>query len=190
MKIVLASASPRRRDILTMAGLRDFEIRPAGRTEILPPGIAPGAAVERLAGQKCAEVAARYDSETVVIASDTVVAIDGMILGKPAGAAEAAEMLRRLSGRTHRVYSGLAVACRGETVVEHEETAVTFRALTDREIAAYVATGEPLDKAGAYGIQGKGGIFVEGISGDYYNVMGLPLCRLGLILRRLGVDLI
>jgi septum formation protein len=173
-----------------MAGLRGFEIHPAGGEEILPPGIAPGAAVEKLSYQKCAEVAALYDSETVVIASDTVVAIDGMILGKPADAAEAAEMLRRLSGRTHRVYSGVAVACRGETVVEHEETAVTFRALTEREIAAYVATGEPLDKAGAYGIQGRGGLFVQGISGDYYNVMGLPLCRLGLILRRLGVDLI
>jgi septum formation protein len=173
-----------------MAGLRDFEVRPAGGEERLPPGIAPAAAVERLAGQKCAEVAAKYDGETAVIASDTVVAIDGMILGKPADETEAAEMLRRLSGRTHRVYSGLAVAFRGETVLEHEETDVTFRTLTESEIAAYVDSGEPMDKAGAYGIQGRGGIFVRGIAGDYYNVMGLPLCRLVLILRRLGVDLL
>ena len=123
-----------------------------------------------------------------VLAADTVVAVDGRVLGKPGDEAEAAEMLAALSGREHTVYTGVTVCRGGETVTEHEATAVRFRPLTGEEIAAYVATGEPMDKAGAYGIQGYGALLIQGISGDYYNVMGLPVCRLSGMLARFGVD--
>ena len=124
----------------------------------------------------------------LIIAADTVVALDGRILGKPADGPDAFAMLSALSGRRHQVYTGLTVVCGAQRLTEHEVTAVTFRSLSSAEICAYIATGEPMDKAGAYGIQGRGALFVEGIEGDYYNVMGLPVCRLGRILARLGVD--
>ena len=117
-----------------------------------------------------------------------MVALDGAVLGKPADESDAARMLSALSGRTHQVFTGLTVACGADVRTVSEETAVTFRPLTAEEIAAYVRTGEPMDKAGAYGIQGYGALLVEGIRGDYYNVMGLPVCRLGGLLRELGVD--
>ncbi len=182
LKIVLASQSPRRKELLERIGVTDFEIVPAKGEEVINPALTPAELVEELSRQKCAEVAA-LRPDALVIAADTVVSIDGQILGKPHNEEEAFSMLARLSGRTHQVYTGVTVWEDDCTVTEHEVTEVRFRPLTDQEISWYIETGEPMDKAGAYGIQGYGGLFVEGISGDYFNVMGLPVCRLGQILR-------
>jgi len=187
MKIILASQSPRRRELLGRMGLSDFEIIPARGEETADPSLAPGELVEELSRRKAAEVSAARP-EDLVIAADTVVAIDGRVLGKPRDRGEAAEMLSLLSGREHTVYSGLTLSRAGRTVTEHEATAVRFRTLSQGDIARYIATGEPMDKAGAYGIQGYGSVLVEGIFGDYYNVMGLPVCRLARLLAGFGVD--
>ena len=188
MAIILASQSPRRRELLAQMGLTDFIIRPAQGEEILDPSLTPHRLVEELSRQKAAEVAATADPEDVIIAADTVVAVGDQVLGKPHSPQEAEAMLTALSGRTHTVYTGITV-CRGDrSVTQHEATPVHFRTLTPEEISAYVSTGEPMDKAGSYGIQGLGGLLVEGIEGDYFNVVGLPICRLGLILRQFGVD--
>ena len=190
MEIVLASGSPRRRQLLEQIGLTGFRVLPSDADESLPDGIAPGEAVERLSARKGAAVAAQARPGALVIAADTVVALDGAILGKPRDEGEAREMLSALSGRTHQVYTGVSLFHRGERRTEHEVTAVTFRPLSQEEIAAYVATGEPMDKAGAYGIQGLGALLVERLEGDYFNVMGLPLCRLGRMLAAAGVRLL
>ena len=189
MQLILASASPRRRQILEMMGLSPT-VRPAAGGETIPAGVAPEGVVRILSGRKAGEVAADSPDGAVVIAADTVVVLDGRILGKPKSEGEAAGMLRALSGREHRVLTGLTVIGGGAEVCVCEEARVRFRELTEGEIARYIAAGEPMDKAGAYGIQGPGGAFVSGITGDFYNVMGLPLCRLGLILRGMGVELI
>ena len=139
---------------------------------------------------KCLEIASQAGEDDVVIAADTVVCLDDEILGKPADEADARRMLRALSGRDHRVFTGVTAARGGTVLSAFEETAVHFRPLDEREIDAYIATGEPMDKAGAYGIQGRAALFVRAIEGDYFNVVGLPLCRLGEILKKLGVDLI
>ena len=187
MDIILASQSPRRRELLERMGL-PFRIITPDIDEHMERELPPGELVAAISAEKAGAVAAQAGPGAVVIAADTVVALDGAVLGKPAGEADAARMLSALAGRTHHVYTGLTVL-RGERVrTVSEETAVTFRPLTEREITAYVRTGEPLDKAGAYGIQGYGALLVEGIQGDYYNVMGLPVCRLGLLLGELGVD--
>ena len=187
MDIILASQSPRRRELLERMGL-PFRIITPDIDERMERALPPGELVAAISAEKAGAVAAQAGPGAVVIAADTVVALDGAVLGKPAGEADAARMLSALAGRTHHVYTGLTVL-RGERVrTVSEETAVTFRPLTEQEIAAYVRTGEPLDKAGAYGIQGYGALLVEGIRGDYYNVMGLPVCRLGLLLKELGVD--
>ena len=187
MDIILASQSPRRRELLERMGL-PFRIITPDIDEHMERELPPGELVAAISAEKAGAVAAQAGPGAVVIAADTVVALDGAVLGKPAGEADAARMLSALAGRTHHVYTGLTVL-RGERVrTVSEETAVTFRPLTEQEIAAYVRTGEPLDKAGAYGIQGYGALLVEGIRGDYYNVMGLPVCRLGLLLKELGVD--
>ena len=188
MNWILASGSPRRRELLEMLGVPDLTIRPAKGPERATPGAGPEQTVRELALHKALEVAQTCAPEDIVIAADTVVSVDGRVLGKPGDEAEAAEMLAALSGREHTVYTGVTVRRGGETVTEHEATAVRFRPLTGEEIAAYVATGEPMDKAGAYGIQGYGCLLVEGISGDYFNVVGLPVCRLGKILARFGVE--
>ena len=190
MGIILASQSPRRRELLERMGIRDFLVRPAAGEEVMTPGQAPDRLVEGLSRQKADEVAASAGPEDLIIAADTVVAIDGQVLGKPRSRAEAVDMLTRLSGRAHTVYTGVTVRRGAEALTEHEQTAVRFRPLTAEEIAAYVATGEPMDKAGAYGIQQLGSLLVEGIQGDFFNVMGLPVCRLGLMLRRFGLDLL
>ena len=187
--LILASASPRRRELLERFGV-PFRVVPARGAETAPEGLTPGELVECLARHKAAEVAAGEDPDSVVIAADTVVEIDGEILGKPGTPARAEEMLRRLSGREHRVWSGLCVR-RGEKILSgREATSVHFRKLTDEEIRAYVATGEPMDKAGAYGYQDRAGLFVERIEGDYFNVVGLPLERLGRMLGEVGVSLL
>lgn len=188
MGIVLASRSPRRRQLLEQMGLRDFRIVCSDADETASPGLTPPALVEALSARKAAAVQHAAVAGDLIIAADTVVALDGRVLGKPADGPDAFAMLSALSGRRHQVYTGLTVVCGAQRLTEHEVTAVTFRSLSSAEICAYIATGEPMDKAGAYGIQGRGALFVEGIEGDYYNVMGLPVCRLGRILARLGVD--
>ena len=187
MQIILASQSPRRRELLERMGFTNFEIIPAAGEETADPSLTPAQLVETLSMQKAAEVAAAHP-DALVIAADTVVSIDGAVLGKPDSPEEAARMLSTLSGREHTVFSGLTVRLGGKAVTEHASTLVRFRPLAAEEICTYIATGEPMDKAGAYGIQGYGSMLVEGISGDFYNVMGLPVCRLAQILARLGVN--
>jgi len=187
MNIILASQSPRRRELLERMGIEKFEIIPARGPEPSLPGLDPARLVEELSRRKCAEVAASHP-DALIIAADTVVAVDHRILGKPRSEAEAAEMLGLLSGREHTVYTGLTVAFGGCQETEHEATRVRFRSLTREDIAHYIATGEPMDKAGAYGIQGYGSVLAEAIAGDYYNVMGLPVCRLAKLLAWFGVD--
>ncbi|HET7583611.1 MAG TPA: Maf family protein [Gemmatimonadaceae bacterium] len=185
-RVILASASPRRRDLLDMIGIA-HEVMPANIDESYLPGEDPCTHAERLAREKGARIAAA-NPESVVISADTIVVLDGAILGKPADADEAARTLRLLSGRTHTVFTAVCVARNGELRSAVEEVAVRFRALTDEEIAAYVRTGEPMDKAGAYGIQGYGATIVARIEGDYFAVMGLPLMRLILLAREMGLD--
>ena len=188
MQIILASQSPRRRELLGRMGIENFLVRPAQGEELFDPTLTPAQLVESLSRQKAEEISAGAGPEDLIIAADTVVSIDGRVLGKPRDPEDAAAMLAALSGREHTVYTGVTVRRGGETVTEHEATAVRFRPLTEGEIADYVATGEPMDKAGAYGIQDYGALLVEGISGDYFNVVGLPVCWLGRILTRFGVD--
>lgn len=187
MKIVLASQSPRRQDLLGQMGL-EFTTRSPQIDEDAFQGRDARDLVQTLSREKARWVAAQLPGDPIVIGADTVVVRDGTILGKPKDPVEARAMLASLSGRTHQVYTGVTV-CQGDKVVtQAEETQVTFRPLTQQEIACYVATGEPMDKAGAYGIQGLGGLLVAGIQGDYHNVVGLPVCRLSQILRDFGVD--
>lgn len=175
-KIILASASPRRKELMELAGY-DFEVICADIVEVVPEEAMPQEVVMSLALQKAQAVAAEH-KEAVVIGSDTVVALDGKILGKPHSEQEACEMLRSLSGRTHKVFTGVAIVCGGKVKNFFDETDVEFYSLGDDEIKKYVATGEPTDKAGAYGIQGKGSVFVKRINGDFFSVMGLPIAKL------------
>ena len=190
MEFILASGSPRRRQLLEQIGLRDFTVRPTDADESLPAGIHPGEAVERLSARKGMAARLQAGPEALILAADTVVALDGAILGKPGGREEAVSMLTALSGRTHQVYTGVTLIRGEEILTEHEVTAVTFRPLAAAEIDAYVQSGEPMDKAGAYGIQSLGALLAERLEGDYFNVMGLPLCRLGRMLARFGLDLL
>ena len=187
MKIILASRSPRRRELLERMGITDLEVIPAEGEEIATRTLTTDQLVEELSRRKCAEVAASRP-EDLVIAADTLVEINGRVLGKPVSEEDAARMLAALSGRLHRVYTGVTVRLGDRTITAHEMTSVRFRTLTQADIIRYIATGEPMDKAGAYGIQGYGCTLVESISGDYYNVMGLPVCRLARMLARFGVD--
>ena len=188
MDIILASQSPRRRELLERMGVGDFRIVTPDIDEQMDRELPPGELVGRISLEKALAVQAQEGKGPIIIAADTVVALDGAVLGKPADELEAFKMLSTLSGCRHQVYTGLTVLRGEEQYTVSEETTVTFRELSAEEIDRYVATGEPMDKAGAYGIQGYGALLVEGIQGDYYNVMGLPVCRLGLLLRRLGVD--
>ena len=181
-RVILASQSPRRRDLLTLIGI-PHDVRPADIDERYLPGEAPRAHAERLAREKATRVA---ETGAIVIGSDTIVVVDGDVLGKPADARAATDMLRRLSGRTHVVITAVAVSHGGKTESAVEEVAVTFHELTDDDIERYVATGEPMDKAGAYGIQGYGATIVQRVDGDYFAVMGLPLQRLVRLLEQLG----
>ena len=183
MSIILASSSPRRRELLTMLGL-DFTVRPADIDEKFDPDKDPADEVLRVASAKAAAVPAGGDE--LVLAADTIVVLDGRVLGKPKDALDAARMLRALSGRTHAVYTGVAARRGAQCGGLVDRSLVTFRDISDDEIARYIATGEPMDKAGSYGAQGIGAIFVEKIDGDFYNVMGLPLCALSGLLGRFG----
>ena len=187
MQIILASQSPRRRQLLEQMGVRDFTVRPAVGEEKADPGLSPAELVEALSRQKAAEVAAGAEEDDLIVAADTVVAIDGLVLGKPRDPEDAVRMLTALSGREHTVHTGITVRLGGRAVTEAEVTAVRFRPLTGEEIACYVSTGEPMDKAGAYGIQGMGALLVERLEGDFFNVMGLPVLRLSRMLGQFGV---
>ena len=179
--MILASQSPRRRELLGLI-CRDFDVIPAMGEERLPEGISPCEAVKLLSAQKAEEVAGvRFPDGAItdiIIAADTVVSIDGEILGKPRSREHAVEMLEHLSGRRHSVFTGVTVITPEDRVTFAEETLVEFFPLTPQEIEAYADTGEPMDKAGAYGIQGRGALLVKRIEGDYYNVMGLPVGEL------------
>ncbi len=183
-QLILASGSPRRREILSRLGF-EFEVRPVNIDEQRLAGESALAYVERLARAKAS---ADVRSGELVLAADTIVELDGELLGKPRAAEEAAAMLRRLSGRRHTVSTGVAVADADRDTLAHEvvTTAVSFRRLSDDEIDWYVASGEPMDKAGAYAIQGLGSFFVEGIDGNYSNVVGLPVPAVHALLTRLG----
>jgi septum formation protein len=185
IRVILASASPRRRELLTLIGIAHTVV-PADVDESLHPDEAPAVYAERLARAKASAIP-MSDATSITIGSDTIVVIDDRVLGKPRDRRDATEMLRTLSGRTHTVYTAVAVR-RGEHLVSGvEHVAVTFRALDDATIESYIATGEPMDKAGAYGIQGYGATIVERIDGDYFAVMGMPLGRLVDLMAQVGV---
>ena len=186
MALILASASPRRQELLRTLGLA-FTVKTADIDETMDPALGAEAEVARICRAKAMAVLPAAAEDDIVIAADTIVCVDDRILGKPHTAAEAAEMLHLLSGREHQVRTGVTVCTRERVVTEVDVTGVRFRLLTEAEIAAYVHTGEPMDKAGAYGIQGLASIVVESLRGDYFNVMGLPLCRLSQILQQFGV---
>lgn len=188
MNLILASASPRRAELLTRMGVA-FSVQPANTEERLEPGLTPQQEVVNLSRQKGEAVLAAMTQPSVVLSADTVVVLDDRILGKPGDAAEAAAMLRALSGRSHLVLTGVTVAGKDGIESTCVETRVNFRDISEEEIQAYIATGEPMDKAGAYGIQGYAAMFIEGIVGDYYNVMGLPVCETAMMLRRAGIPM-
>lgn len=187
--IVLASQSPRRRALMQQMGLQ-FAVMAEDVDETMDPALPIEQEIVRVSRSKALAVQRSVSPEDVIVAADTMVCVDGRRLGKPRDGADAARMLRLLSGRAHTVVTGLSVV-RG---ARFESCAVTtdihFRPLSEAEIAAYIATGEPLDKAGAYGIQGRAAIFVDRLDGDYYNVMGLPVCALTQLLRRFGVQVL
>ena len=176
-EFVLASASPRRRELLSYL-IKEFTVSPTDSDENLPEGIRADQAVELLSRRK-AEACAKKYPQAVIIGCDTVVELDGEILGKPAAEADAGRMLSLLSGKTHHVYTGVCIIFQNLVHTFHVCTSVTFVSLTQEQISAYLATGEPFDKAGAYGIQGYGCTLVKQINGCYYNVMGLPVAELG-----------
>jgi len=175
--LVLASQSPRRRALFELLGL-DFRVDPADVPEDAPDGLPPVQVAETIAREKAAATARRH-ANAIIVGADTIVVLDDRILGKPADVKDAVRMLRTLSGRTHEVYTGFAVLATPENrmVAAVERTRVHFRTLDDEEIRDYVATGQPLDKAGAYGIQDQSAIFVDRIEGCFYNVVGFPLAR-------------
>ncbi|NUS47937.1 MAG: septum formation inhibitor Maf [Gemmatimonadaceae bacterium] len=184
-RVILASQSPRRRELLQLVGI-PHTVQPADVDEVYRPGEEPMAHARRLAREKAATVAAA-DPEALVVGSDTIVVVDGDVLGKPRDEAHAAEMLTRLSGRSHVVMTAVAVRWGGRERSAVEVVGVTFHPLTVEDIQAYIATREPMDKAGAYGIQGFGATIVERVDGDYFAVMGLPLQRTVRLMAELGV---
>jgi nucleoside triphosphate pyrophosphatase len=184
-RVVLASGSPRRHQLLNLIGI-EHEVNPSNIDETMRPREAPRRHAERLAREKASTVAVR-DPDLITIGADTVVVVNRKVLGKPADTSDAARMLGMLSGREHTVITAVAVARGRKLRSAIEEVRVKFRRLRDDEIEAYIATGEPMDKAGAYGIQGFGATIVERIEGDYFAVMGLPLVRLVGLMRDVGV---
>jgi len=188
--IILASSSPRRADLLRTVGV-DFEVAPSPVQERPHAGEAPADYITRLARAKVIGIA-RQRERGLVIGADTIVVLDGKILGKPADEAEAARMLRSLAGRWHAVMTGVALydVATAQEVADYDKTLVRFCQLSEAEIAWYVKTGEPMDKAGAYGIQGLAGLFVEEVAGNYFNVVGLPLPLVYRLARRLGYSFI
>ncbi|MFY9675053.1 MAG: Maf family protein [Terriglobales bacterium] len=182
--LILASASPRRQELLRSANIA-FHVQPADIKEDTLPNESAKACAERLAHEK-AKAIVRSRPNDAVLGADTVVVIDNQILNKPVDAADAARMLRLLSGRTHQVITGVCLAFRGQSEIASETTSVTMSEISEKEIAAYVATGEPMDKAGAYAIQGMASRWIPRIEGDYSNVVGLPIARVYQMLQRAG----
>lgn len=188
--IILASQSPRRRELLEKMGIRDFSIVVPDAEETLVEGLSPQETVESISRQKSEAAAAMVGAEDIVITADTMVFLGGEKLGKPKDEADAFRMLRALSGKRHEVCTGVTVRQGEKSETFSVTTGVYFRETTDDELLAYIASREPMDKAGSYGVQGLGCLIVERIDGDYYNVMGLPVERLGRVLGRFGVKLL
>lgn len=176
MDIILASASPRRKELLQLI-FDQFQVIPSQAKEIIPPDVSPEEVPKILAGIKCLDIADSH-RQALVIGCDTVVICEGKILGKPKNKDAAFAMLKTLSGKRHSVVTGCHITLEDSNISFHQTTEVTFYPLSDREISEYIENGEPFDKAGAYGIQGKGALFVKEIAGDYFNVVGLPVARL------------
>ena len=185
-RLIVASASPRRRELLAQAGFV-FQVEPSDADETLPEGVTPAAAVELLASRKAQSVAEKHPTD-VVLGCDTIVALGDEKLGKPQTAADAKAMLQRLSGKTHTVYTGVCITDGTRTERFVSATDVTFYPLSAQTIDAYVATGEPMDKAGAYGIQGLGSVLVQSFAGDYFTVVGLPLAQCARVLADFGIE--
>ena len=187
-RLILASKSPRRAELLARMGIEFTVCAPEVDEQVSGE---PAACVEELARRK-ARAGAELARSGWVLAADTLVFLDGQALGKPKDEAQAAQMLHALSGKTHRVLTGMCLknAADGREFVRHDGASITFDVLSDQEIEAYIATGEPMDKAGSYAIQGLAAMFIGGLDGDYYNVMGLPVCTLATILRKRGVQLL
>lgn len=185
MKLILASGSPRRREILEKCGY-EFEVIPSQCEESVPSGISADDTVRGLAYEKALDVYSMYPDD-IVLGADTVVSFDSQILGKPKDNGDAKRMLKMLSNQTHEVRTGFAILGKGMEIVSSELTLVTFNMLSEKTIDNYIATGEPSDKAGAYGIQGFGSVLVRSILGDYFNVVGLPVSRVAANLAALGI---
>ncbi|MBR3640682.1 MAG: septum formation protein Maf [Oscillibacter sp.] len=189
-KIVLASASPRRQELLRRIGIADFDVRVPETDERYPDALSPREIVEWISREKSDAAAPLVAEDELLITADTMVFLDDKRLGKPHDEADALRMLTALQGRKHTVCTGVTLR-RGERIeTESEATDVYFRPASEAELLAYIATGEPMDKAGAYGVQGKGALLVEKLDGDFFNVMGLPLLRLSRMLERFGVKLL
>lgn len=186
----MASASPRRRELLKMIGIRDFTVMPASSEAAYPASLPPDEAVKYIAMCKAESIAPQVGGDSLVIAADTVVCLGGRILEKPSGPEDAKRMLGQLSGRRHTVYTGIALIRGDERISDCAASDVWFRELSSREIDAYVASGQPLDKAGSYGAQDMAALFVERVDGEFWNVVGLPVCRLGQLMASIGEEII
>ena len=186
-KIVLASGSPRRQELLQRIGITGFDVRVPETEESYPAGLSPRETVEYISREKSDAAAALCTAEEIVITADTMVFLDEARLGKPADEADALRMLTALQGRRHTVCTGVTVRQGENILTESESTDVYFRPATEAELRGYIRTGEPMDKAGAYGVQGLGALLVERLDGDFFNVMGLPVLRLSRMLERFGV---
>ena len=189
MNLILASQSPRRQQLLRQIGL-EFTVKVADIDETMDADASPAEAVARVSARKAEAVAASCQKDDVIIAADTIVVVEGRILGKPHSAGEAEAMLTMLSGKSHHVMTGVTIRRGGESRSYTEITEIVFRPLSPKEIRTYVAGGDPMDKAGAYGIQNAAAAFAAGMNGDYFNVMGLPLCSLTGLLRAFGVEVL
>jgi len=189
MGIILASGSPRRLELLKIAGIDEFKVIADLSDEIITPGFSPDQQVCALSFKKAKNVADMCSKDDVIIAADTLVYLEDEPLGKPVSHADAKKMLRKLSGRTHSVFTGITILRNDKHISEAEKTDVYFRDISDDEIDKYVETDEPMDKAGSYAAQGGAAIFIKRIEGDFFNVMGLPVCRLSLMLKDFGVKL-
>jgi len=189
MGIILASGSPRRLELLKMIGIKDFKVIADKTDEILTGGLSPEEQVKRLSLQKAQNVASSCFADDIIIAADTLVYLGKKPLGKPVSRTDAGKMLEKLSGQKHSVYTGITILKNEVYISEAEKTDVYFRELTDKEINAYIETDEPMDKAGSYAAQGSAAIFIKRIEGDFFNVMGLPLCRLSMMLEDFGVTI-
>lgn len=187
-RIVLASGSPRRQELLGRMGIHDFVVSVPQVDEVCPEGLTPEETVCHISRQKSGAVQA--EPEDIVITADTMVFLDDQRLGKPQDEADALRMLTALQGRRHTVCTGVTVRQGDRVLTESEATGVVFRPAEESELRAYIATGEPMDKAGSYGVQGKGALLVERLEGDFFNVMGLPVLRLSRMLAQFGIKLL